>query len=148
MRYYGYEEFLGDMKKLVGLMGNYRPEALVAVTRGGMTMAHLLAEYYGIRKIYTVSSVFYEGTQRLEGVRLSNIPHIEGVGEVLIIDEIVDSGKSLAKVTEVLSFAHPEIVFKTAVLFHKEDAELRANYYVRSADEWVEFFWEADLSRA
>ncbi|MEF3191673.1 MAG: phosphoribosyltransferase [Campylobacterales bacterium] len=148
MRYYSYPEFLRDMKLLVAKMADFRPDAIVAVARGGLTIAQMLCEYYDIRQFYAINSTLYDGVKRLDSVHLANIPTIDNAKDVLVVDEIVDSGKSLATVIEALSSAHPWINFKSAALFQKSTASFCADYYLHDpGDVWVEFFWEVDLLR-
>lgn len=39
MQYYSYEMFREDMKELVSQI-DFNPDAIVAISRGGLTMAH------------------------------------------------------------------------------------------------------------
>ena len=41
MQYYSYETFKEDIKELV-LKIDFNPDGIVAISRGGLTMAHLL----------------------------------------------------------------------------------------------------------
>ncbi len=45
MKYYSYEEFLEDLKDLYNKIDSKigKPDAMIAIARGGLTMAHLLS---------------------------------------------------------------------------------------------------------
>lgn len=144
MKYYSYPEFRHDVKTLIHSFGHYKPDALITITRGGLTLTHFLSQHFNIRTIFSINSISYDDTQHLEGVTIGAIPLLHDVKHVLIVDEIIDSGASMAKILEVLSFTYPDITFKSAVLFQKEGATVQADFYVHEALEWINFFWEED----
>jgi xanthine phosphoribosyltransferase len=57
--YYAYNEYLSDCKKLTELIQDDF-DAIIAIARGGMTMAHMLGEHYDIREVYTVNTIGYD----------------------------------------------------------------------------------------
>ncbi|MGD9595244.1 MAG: phosphoribosyltransferase, partial [Wolinella sp.] len=144
MLYYSYEMFRDDMKELVTRL-DYKPEAVLGITRGGLTMAHFLGIAMDMREVYTINAVSYFNKQQDEDIKIFNIPNLGDAKQVLIVDEIVDSGKSMRKILEVLTEINPDVEFKTAVLFHKPTAIYTPDFYIREATEWIEFFWEVDI---
>lgn len=143
--YYSYTEFLADCRTLTARMTGYRPEAIVAVSRGGVTLGHLLSEYFDLRTLYTLNAIHYEDTQKLDTVKIFNVPDLHSAQEVLVVDEIVDSGESMRAIMRLLEARYPAVRFKTAALFQKGDAVFQADYWVREAGDWIDFFWEKDL---
>jgi len=143
VRYYPYEEFLKDIKKLAAMVKGF--DAYVAVARGGLTPAHFLAEANGVRRVHAISSVGYEGRKKLDRPTISQIPDLTGTKRVLVVEDIVDSGDTLAGVLAVLRERHPEKAFASAALFYKEGARVRPDFFVQYATEWIDFFWTRDL---
>ena len=142
--YYPYDEFREDLKVLVTRID--QPfDALLCIARGGMTMAHLLGEYYNIRAVYSVNTIGYEDTQKNESVEVFNIPDLKSAKSVLILDDIVDSGDTLIEVLHVLRERYPQITFFIASLFYKKSAKIAPNWYVKEATAWIDFFWTMDL---
>ena len=142
--YYPYDEFREDLKVLVTRID--QPfDALLCIARGGMTMAHLLGEYYNIRAVYSVNTIGYEDTQKNESVEVFNIPDLKSAKSVLILDDIVDSGDTLIEVMNVLADKYPDVTFFTASLFYKKSAKIAPNWYVKEATAWIDFFWTMDL---
>ncbi len=147
-RYYDYAAFLKDLKTLADkIEGPF--DALVPIARGGLCMAHLLGEYWDIRKVCALNAVGYDDTRRLERIEIFNIPDLAGVRRVLIVDDIADSGRTLAEVKGRLQARYPDIAFFTATLFYKPEVScIEPDWWVRKADAWIDFFWSEDLKRA
>ncbi|PZT49073.1 nicotinate phosphoribosyltransferase [Helicobacter valdiviensis] len=143
MQYYSYEMFREDIKELLSKL-DFNPDGIVAISRGGLTMAHFLSIALDIRKVYSISAVsFFNKVQ--QQIQISNIPEIHGAQRILIVDEIIDSGVSMEKVLRILKEIHTNIEFKTATLFHKSSASIKPDYFIREAKDWIEFFWEVDI---
>lgn len=150
--YYAYADFLDDMKVLSARIeaGFGIPQAIVCIARGGMCMSHFLALKWNLRaeSIYTINATSYADREAKHSLTLGQIPHIEQ-NRVLIVDEIVDSGRSLSAVMRSLGKAYPRDKFgkdfASAVIFQKSGASVVADFYVRENKEWIDFFWEVDM---
>ncbi|HHH37517.1 MAG TPA: phosphoribosyltransferase, partial [Epsilonproteobacteria bacterium] len=100
--YYTYSEYLSDCKILTEQIQD-RFDAIIAIARGGMTLAHMLGEYYNIREIYTINTIGYEDMVKLDQIEVFNIPKIKKAQKILIVDDIVDSGDTMKRVLELLT---------------------------------------------
>jgi len=143
--YYGYDEFLADSKVLLGQVVEYKPDALVAVARGGMALAQLLGEAMDTREVYSVNSIMYDGQKKLDHCKVFNIPNLENRKKVVLVDDIVDSGESMKYIIAKLRGVYPHCEFKIATIFYKPTAMLQPDFTVKEAYEWIDFFWEVDL---
>ncbi len=144
MTYYPYTKFVEDVKALVKLSENYRPDTLVAVARGGWTLGHAYAAATENRRLMSINSILYEGEKRSETIEIFNVPELGDAKRVLILDDIVDSGETMQAVLEHLRRRYPDTVFKIASIYYKKTAKIRPDYTLHEADEWIEFFWEKD----
>jgi xanthine phosphoribosyltransferase len=145
-RYYPYEDFLTDTRSLTEKI-DWEFDTIVPIARGGFSLGHLLGEYYNIREVYSINTIGYDDTFKLESVRVFNIPELGKAKNVLIVDDIVDSGDTMVEVLKVLRQAYPEVTFKAASLFYKKSAKIAPDWYVQEADKWIDFFWSVDLNR-
>ena len=145
--YYSYATFVDDVKKLVEETADFQPDGLLAIARGGLTLAHAYAQATDNRNLFTVNSILYDGEVKRSHAKLINLPELNGLKHVLILDDIVDSGQTLKAVLYVLAERYPNINFKSAVLFHKKSADIQPDYALHEANEWVDFFWEKDFSK-
>ena len=144
--YYPYEDFLADTGQLTQKI-EWEFDAIIAIARGGLSLAQLLGEYYELRAVYSINTIGYDDTQKLDSVKVFNLPQLQDAKSVLIVDDIVDSGDTLIEVLKALAEVYPHVTFKTASLFYKKSAKRAPNWYVKEAKVWIEFFWTEDLKR-
>jgi xanthine phosphoribosyltransferase len=144
--FYTYDAFLKDIHQLVEKI-DFQFDAIIGIARGGLTLAHFLGEYYNIRKVYALNTIGYNDTQKLASVEVLSLPEITNAKDVLIVEDIVDSGDTLAEVLKVLKEKYPETNFKTASLFYKKSARIVPDWAVQEAEKWIEFFWTFDMKR-
>ena len=143
--YYSYKDFVADARILLEDIELYQPDAIVAVARGGMALAQLIGEAMDTREVYSVNSILYEGTVKLDHCKVFNIPNLQNRKKVVLIDDIVDTGESMKYIIAKMRNLYPQCEFKIATLFYKPSACLQPDFTVREAKEWIEFFWEVDL---
>lgn len=146
MKYYEYEEFFEDVKKIAGqLKENYIPDAILAIARGGLTFGHFLAHALDKRELFALNSIHYEDSKKLDGIKVFNIPDLSSAKKILIVDDIVDSGETLLYVKNLLMERYKNAEFKTATLFYKENTLVRPDFWAKEASEWVKFLWDFTL---
>lgn len=143
--YYSYELFKNDTQILVDKCRTFEPDILLAVARGGVTLSHLMAQALNIRNLFTLNSIHYEKETKLDTFNIFNIPDLTLAKKVLIIDDIIDSGETMKEILKLLKEKFPNVQFKIATLFYKQTALLKPDFYVKEANEWIDFFWEVDI---
>ncbi len=143
--YYSYEMFKEDALALTTLCKDFNEDAILCVARGGMTLSHLMAQALNQRNIFTVNTISYDRKKQKDSVEVFNLPNLNGLKKVLIVDDIIDSGKTMKEILNQLKEKYQNVEFKIATLFYKDDAELKPDFYIKKAEMWVEFFWEVDL---
>jgi xanthine phosphoribosyltransferase len=144
--YYSYEDFLTDTKRLTQKI-DWEFDAIIAIARGGLSLAQLMGEYYNIRSVYSINTIGYEKSKKLDHVEVFNLPELKRAKRLLIVDDIVDSGDTLVEVLSVLKKAYPGVTFKTASLFYKKSAKIAPNWYVKETNAWIDFFWTVDMQK-
>ena len=142
--YYPYQEFKQDLKTLIEKID--QPfDAILGIARGGLSMAQMLGEFYDLREVYAINTIGYENTQKRQCVEVFNIPELKSAKQVLVVDDIVDSGDTLVEVLKVLNATYPKVTFLTASIFYKSVACIKPTWYVKEPYGWIEFFWSEDL---
>src|SRR5262245_33124808 len=113
-----WDEFHRDARALAWRLAGAGPfQAIVAVTRGGLVPAAIVARELGIRLIESVCVASYahqtQGELKvLKSVADSIIKVGGGRGKgVLIVDDLVDTGKTARVVRDILPEAHFATVF-------------------------------------
>ncbi|MCU1559638.1 phosphoribosyltransferase [Mycetocola sp.] len=123
----------------------FRPDIVVAVARGGLLLAGSVAYALGTRNCGSINVEFYTGIdeQLPEPVLhppLLDAPALSGKN-VLLVDDVSDSGRTLAMVLELLQ-AHGATV-KTLTLYSKSRTVLAPDYVWRDTERWITFPWSA-----
>ena len=139
---YKYKEFIDDIKFLSKKIKTYNPDCLVAIARGGLTLAHFLGENLNLRDVYTINSIHYEGEKKLDTFEIKNIPNLSSHKKIVLVDDISDTGETLKEIIDILKVEYPEIEIKTATIFYKENSLIIPDFKVRIAKNWIVFFWE------
>ena len=118
-------------------------KAVVAITRGGMAPAMIVARELDIRTVDTVSvQSYHHQDQGQAQVLKTPDAEIMGDGEgILIVDDLVDSGKTLELVRSMYPKAH------FATVYAKPAGEGQVDTFITgvSQDTWIFFPWDMAL---
>lgn len=130
-----------DAKALAWRLLEHRNfKSIVAVTRGGLVPAAIIARELNIRMIDTVCIVTYQWKEQGEGETI--LKGIEGDGsEMLVIDDLVDTGRTARIVRDMLPKAH------FAALYAKPAGRPLVDTFVTevSQDTWILFPWDSEV---
>ena len=151
VREISWDEFHTQTKQLAPLIRdhiNYLDECqaqwkgIIAVSRGGLVPAAILAQELDLRFVETVCVAQYASALPCEPDQLSVIKEVcslvgNGCGW-LIVDDIIDSGNTM----KVLHQAFPAAC--TCAPYIKEKACILADFSIElvEQDEWLQFPWE------
>lgn len=145
MIYYSYENFKNDTRQLIEEVKDFNPEVIVAIARGGLTLAHAMAEGLDIREVQTVQTELYDGDKKRDAICINGDCNLLDKKQVLVVDDIADSGDTLYAIMEKLKGEYPNIEFKTATLFYKKSSIHQPDFSVNEALDWIDFFWDRDF---
>jgi xanthine phosphoribosyltransferase len=111
---------------------------IVAITRGGLVPAAIVARELDIRLVDTVCIASYDDRVQRETAVLKSIAG-DGAG-YLIIDDLVDTGDTARTVREMLPKAH------FATVYAKPAGRPLVDTYVTevSQDTWILFPWDIE----
>ena len=143
--YYSYDMFKNDTMKLLQMCNNFDADVILAIARGGLTLSHLMSQALNKRNVFIINTISYDRKVQKDMVEIFNFPNLTGFKRVLVVDDIIDSGKTMKEILNQLKEKYQNIEFKIATLFYKDDAELKPDFYIKKAEMWIEFFWEVDL---
>ncbi|WP_413718843.1 xanthine phosphoribosyltransferase [Silicimonas sp. MF1-12-2] len=118
-------------------------KAVVAITRGGMAPAMIVARELDIRTVDTISVKSYDHQSQMDAVVLKS-PDKDMMGDgtgILIVDDLVDTGKTL----EVVRRLYPKAHFAT--VYAKPQGEPMVDTFITgvSQDTWIFFPWDMAL---
>src|SRR5580693_3085052 len=143
-----WDQFHRDARALTWRLSAAGPfEAIVAVTRGGLVPAAIVARELGIRVIETICVASYahqsQGELRLLKGVADSVRHLNGGGQrVLIVDDLVDTGRTAKMVREILPLAH------FATVYAKPMGRPLVDTFITevSQDTWIYFPWDTGLA--
>ncbi|MCR9175144.1 MAG: xanthine phosphoribosyltransferase [Alphaproteobacteria bacterium] len=121
-------------------------DGVVAITRGGLVPAAIVARELGIRVIDTVCVISYgaaeasEASEAVQGdLQIVKSPNVPGDGAGwLIVDDLVDTGVTAKAVRKLLPKAH------FATVYAKPSGRPMVDTFVTevSQDTWIHFPWD------
>src|SRR6185295_7658709 len=141
-----WEELHRNAKALAWRLLELGPwKGLVAVTRGGLTPAAIVARELDIRLIETVCVIGYHPDdsrpQQAEETKIIKPPSIVGDGEGwLVVDDLVDTGRTAAVLRKQMPKAH------FAALYAKPLGRPLVDTFITevSQDTWIYFPWDVE----
>lgn len=145
MKYYAYENFKIDTNELIAQIKCFQPEAIIGIARGGLTLAHAMAEGLNIRDVQSIRTELYDESSKREELVIFGECKLNDIKRVLVVDDISDSGDTLKAVMNFLACGFSEIEFKSATLFYKKTSVYEPHFWINEADDWIDFFWERDF---
>ena len=145
MKYYPYENFKNDTNLLIRKVKDFKPDVIIGIARGGLSLAHVMAEGLDIRDVQTLRTELYDRDLKRDEITIHNRCLFSNTSRVLVVDDIADSGDTLKAVMNELISKNLDIEFKSATLFYKKTSVYEPHYWVNEAKEWIEFFWERDF---
>jgi xanthine phosphoribosyltransferase len=134
-----WEELHRNAKALAWRLVEKGPwRGIVAITRGGLVPAAIVARELEVRLIDTVCISSYDDRDQGKLNVLKSVPG-DGTG-LLIIDDLVDTGKTAKAVRDMLPKAH------FATVYAKPAGRPLVDTYITevSQDTWIIFPWDAE----
>lgn len=145
-QYYSYAAFSKDTQRLIQEVKPFESDAILAIARGGLTLSHAMAEGLNIRNVQSIRTELYDGACKRSDLTLfGECVFEEKIRRVLVVDDIADSGETLAFIMEHLKRSFPLIEFKSCTLFYKKTSVYEPDVWINEANAWIEFFWEKDF---
>lgn len=140
-----WEEFGSATRQLAEAVATdgWHPDLVVAVARGGLTVAGAVSYALGVKNCGAINVEFYTGVDSRLDVPVVLPPSLDLVDvaglKVLVVDDVADTGHTLRLVREVLAQHVAEA--RTAVLYHKPQSVIAPDYSWKRTDAWINFPW-------
>lgn len=123
-RYYKWKQLDLDVKSIISIIKDkkWNIKAVYGVPKGGLILGVILANILDV--------LLYTNIRRVQGSILTP-------DEVLIVDDISDTGKTLIGIKDITSY-------KTITLYIKEGTKFMPDIHLHKCkkDEWITFAWE------
>jgi xanthine phosphoribosyltransferase len=141
-----WDQFHRDARALAWRLNGAGPfDAIVTVTRGGLVPAAIVARELDLHLIETICISSYDHMQQGELKVLKGVaPELAQSGGqgVLIVDDLVDTGKTARVVRDLLPRAH------FATVYAKPMGRPLVDTFITevSQDTWIHFPWDTGLA--
>lgn len=123
----------------------FAPEIVIAVARGGLIPAGHLAYALGLKLADAINVEFYTDVHQTlpDPVLLAPMLDVDAIRgkRLLVVDDVADSGRTLALVLELLRGMGAEA--RSAVLYLKAASVVAPDFVWRRSDQWIVFPWSA-----
>jgi hypoxanthine phosphoribosyltransferase len=119
------------------LESGYRPARVVAIARGGLIPARLLCDDLAIMALSTIRLEHYLGGAAKQSRAVIRDPLCTEIEdqEVLLVDDVNDSGDTLDIAIQHLQRFHPRRI-RTAVMHQKATTRLAVDYSAKKIIKW------------
>jgi xanthine phosphoribosyltransferase len=140
-----WDQFHRDSKALAGRLHEKQKDwkGIIAITRGGMIPAGIVARELNIKVVDTfgISSYDDKNQRKARIVKDFNSKMVGNGKGWLVIDDLVDTGNTARLIRERLPKAH------VAAIYAKPKGEPTVDTYITqvSQDTWIYFPWDVDI---
>ena len=123
----------------------FRPDVVLAIARGGLTVAGALAYALAVKNCFAMNVEFYTSVDERLDVPVVLPPTLDVVDirgmRVLIADDVADTGKTLELVRKEIAEHVAEA--RCAVLYHKPWSIMVPEYVWAHTERWINFPWSS-----
>ena len=121
----------------------FRPDFIVGVSRGGWTPGRILSDLLENAHTVNIKIEFYVGIGKTSREPIVTQPLSEDITNrnVLVVDDVSDSGKSLKVAMEHMLEKGAANV-KTATIYYKPQSIFKPDFFAYSTSAWIIFPWE------
>jgi len=122
----------------------FKVDYILGISVGGLFPSIIFARLFNTKNFSSISVCSY--TEKVRGdIKVINIPDKELLKgkNVLIVDDIADSGSTIKFVSELLKKDYSVMDARTAViLINKSNCKYYPNYSNEEIDQWIDFPWD------
>ena len=135
-------EMLLELAERIQLDG-FKPDIIVGISRGGWLPARVLSDLLENPYITSVGAEFYVGVYETNSEpRLTQqIPVSVFDKRVLLVDDVVDTGKSAVLIRDHLARQGIKET-KILTLYYKPWSVVKPDFYSKETSDWIVFPWE------
>jgi xanthine phosphoribosyltransferase len=143
-----WDQFHRDSRALAWRLQGLGPfDAVVAIARGGLVPATIVARELNIRVVESVAVKSYDHQNQgeikvLKAISTDILAKSRAGGKILIVDDLVDTGATARIVREMLPGAH------FATVYAKPKGREMVDTFITevSQDTWIFFPWDLDVA--
>lgn len=124
----------------------FEPQLIIAVARGGLTLAGAMTYSLGVKLTDAINVEFYTDVNETlpDPILLAPMLDTESITgqRILVVDDVADSGRTLGLVIKLLRGFGAEV--RSAVLYSKSRTIVVPDFAWKETDQWIVFPWSAE----
>ncbi len=138
--YVSWEELHRATKELIHTLTDKKWDSIIAVSRGGLVPAAIIARELNIRLVDTICISSYDHNNQRELRVLKDV--ISDSENVLIVDDLVDTGET----AKVIREKFPKACF--VAIYAKPQGKPLVDKYIADVDQdtWIHLPWDMELT--
>ncbi|MCD6493999.1 MAG: phosphoribosyltransferase [Archaeoglobaceae archaeon] len=115
----------------------FKPDAIVAIARGGWVPARILCDFLNVKDLYSVKTEHWGIVATETGkARITQPLNVDFSGKnVLIVDDVADTGETVEIVAEHVRDLNAKDV-KIAVIDYKHTSKFKPDFFASEMKEW------------
>lgn len=118
-------------------------DQIVAISRGGLTLGHILSDFLRI-PISTITIQSFSDIQvQGEVIITEKLRTPIRDKRILLVDDVADSGTTLKRARSYLAYFHP-LEITSVTMFFKPQSTIRPDYFARTTNKWILFPYEVN----
>lgn len=137
-KYISWDEFQNYVEQLAKKIDEPF-DTIICINRGGLVIGRILSDILNL-PLGVISAKCYEkgSTEAKEAIFHPVISLVGPVGRrVLLVDDLVDTAKTIKKLIKFLKDSYPDIHIKTAVIYKDIKSPYTPDYYLADKNEWI-----------
>ncbi len=138
MNWNEYVEQINKLGKIIN-ESNFKPDIIVAIARGGWIPTRFLSDVLQVKDLGSIG-IKYKDSSRTELITYSKPSMLENYKKILLVEDMLESGKSIKWASEYYRDLGYEI--KTACMFILEETKFMPDYYLNKIEDKIQFPWE------
>jgi hypoxanthine phosphoribosyltransferase len=140
-----WDQIYGSLLKLAKTIrkSKFEADVIVGVSRGGWIPARIMSDLLGNINLANVTAEFYVGiTETRHEPSITQPVSAPVVGKtILVVDDLVDTGKSLRLVNAHLK-SQGSFEIRVATIYYKPWSIIVPHYFEKETRRWIVFPWE------
>ncbi|MDY6778847.1 MAG: phosphoribosyltransferase family protein [Candidatus Nanohaloarchaea archaeon] len=122
---------------------DYQPDAVISINRGGNLVGMEMSHHYNV-PLGIIDIDHYSDQEQQEQVSIGESMLEKVEGDVLLVDDIADTGKTLKEAEKLLEDKERIDSIRSATLHCKTDTHHQPDLYSTAIepDTWVVYPWE------
>ncbi len=141
-----WDQFLRDIDALYEKVKNEKFDLIICVNRSGLILGRILSDKMGL-PLGVISFQSYKRGGQSIGKHVMH-PAISLIGKtkgkVLLVDDLVDSGKTVEVLKNHIGSIEGVEDVKSAVIYNKRADEKSPDFFVQRTENWVVFPYEIE----